>query len=637
MVDSNSGGVVIRTQTLLRAFIAAGLLLTFTCPAQAKKPKIDPERAVVTSTRLMEQEGMTTSYMTVIRSDEIERMGVTTLEDLLLSVGVVSVIRQGGHGAPASLQIRGAEPGQSIILLDGIRINSAVTGELDISDIMLYDVERIEIARGPHTISYGSGAEAGVVNIITKKGGGETSLSLNYSYASNATHEPGISLTGGKKYHYRLSAAYAESDGISHMRGDDLEDDAYELTSYSGYLAIPLGKNGAIEFIGSRTDGTKSLDILPPGSIDILDDPDLTQERQREMYLSRLAYMSKNSIMHTVTVSQWTQNSLTLDPTYELYDYGLDSYSTVDHSRQENTTVQVAEYQADTYDGQRGVAVIGISQRTEILDSLITNDTVSDEFTEQLDTASAFMNIKMEDGPMLLVFGARQMSNNEYGDFTTYRISALQNEGGDLFYLAAYATGVRLPSVGQFHITNGIGLEAETSKSWEFGFTSQYSRNTALEVTYFDQEIYMPIVTNSIGIPVNGNELEINGVEAALTHRSSDALSFMLSYTWIDATDKITDKPLEMRAEDRIDCRIGYGGRGFSLQLDYTYMGARYDPQIAKDLAPYNIVHLGGQYKFGNTFSIYGRVGNVLDEGYTDLGGFDAPLREYRLGLKAVF
>ena len=114
-------------------------------------------------------------------------------------------------------------------------------------------------------------------------------------------------------------------------------------------------------------------------------------------------------------------------------------------------------------------------------------------------------------------------------------------------------------------------------------------------------------------------------------------LAYSLGYTWLDTEDLATGESLPLRAKDRVNLNIGYTGGRLSAGLDYIYMGSRFDPSIGKDLAPYNLVHLSGSFKLGSTFSLYGRVENVLDEEYSDLGGYSAPMREYYAGLRASF
>ena len=74
----------------------------------------------------------------------------------------------GGPGQPAGLFIRGANAGQTLVLVDGLRVGSASVGTTSIENIPLDLIERIEIVKGPLSSLYGSDAIGGVVQIFTR-------------------------------------------------------------------------------------------------------------------------------------------------------------------------------------------------------------------------------------------------------------------------------------------------------------------------------------------------------------------------------------------------------------------------------------------------------------------------------------
>ena len=78
--------------------------------------------------------------------------------------------QNGGAGTVTSLFSRGGESDYTLVLVDGIRQNS-FGGGLDISQVPLQDVERIEVLRGSQSALYGSDAIGGVIQIITRSGG----------------------------------------------------------------------------------------------------------------------------------------------------------------------------------------------------------------------------------------------------------------------------------------------------------------------------------------------------------------------------------------------------------------------------------------------------------------------------------
>ncbi len=102
------------------------------------------------------------------------------------------ITRQGGPGAPASISIRGSNSNEVLVIVDGQPINSALTGEADLSRIPLADVEQITVVRGAASARYGPGALAGVVLITTRRPSG-TELSASATAASFGERNASVS------------------------------------------------------------------------------------------------------------------------------------------------------------------------------------------------------------------------------------------------------------------------------------------------------------------------------------------------------------------------------------------------------------------------------------------------------------
>ena len=109
------------------------------------------------------------------------------LGSLLLEVPGANVTRRGGLGSFASLSLRGSNPDEVRIYVDGVPLNQAVGGAVDLSTLPLGDVERVEIYRGSTPISFGESALGGVVSIVTRTPGGPAAASLRGGVGSFRT------------------------------------------------------------------------------------------------------------------------------------------------------------------------------------------------------------------------------------------------------------------------------------------------------------------------------------------------------------------------------------------------------------------------------------------------------------------
>jgi vitamin B12 transporter len=110
----------------------------------------------------------TTQQMQVITKEDIEKRNARDLASLLEDELDMSVTRYGGYGNQTELNMRGFDTERIAILIDGIPANSPRSGEFDVSQVDINNVERIEVIYGGSDTKYNvSGALGGVINIIT--------------------------------------------------------------------------------------------------------------------------------------------------------------------------------------------------------------------------------------------------------------------------------------------------------------------------------------------------------------------------------------------------------------------------------------------------------------------------------------
>ncbi len=167
-----------RLSPLLACGVAAVATSARAEPAQAPSTA-RPERVeviVVTASRSPRSLATTLGTVSVITAEDIAARNATSVVDVLRGTPGLYVDQPGGRGSRASIFIRGLDPNQAVVLIDGIRVNDPTNnrgGSFDFSTLDVYAVERIEIVRGPLSAIHGSDALGGAINIITRRGGDE--------------------------------------------------------------------------------------------------------------------------------------------------------------------------------------------------------------------------------------------------------------------------------------------------------------------------------------------------------------------------------------------------------------------------------------------------------------------------------
>jgi len=210
------------------------------------------ETVVVSASREPMPEDRAPGTVSVITREEIERAHYTSLVDVLRGVPGIHIEQPGSRGGRASVYTRGLDPNQTLILLDGVRLNDPTNnrgGSFDLSSLDPAGVERIEVVRGPTSAVHGSDAIAGVVNIITRTGADGREL--------------GLQASGGRWGVYRIAGEARGRRGPADLslagawvdEGEPPDDQRYRGGNFKATagLELPMGARlrGALRFADS--------------------------------------------------------------------------------------------------------------------------------------------------------------------------------------------------------------------------------------------------------------------------------------------------------------------------------------------------------------------------------------------------
>ncbi len=219
-------------------FLTAALLtLPVAAPAtadQADSTEFNP--MVVTASPIARPLLDTDQSLSVITRDEIRRLPVDNIADLLNLAGGVDVRQRGGRGVQADVGIRGTAYQQTLILLNGVRMSDPQTAHHNMNlPVPLAHIERIEILKGPGSAAYGPNATGGAINIITRRPttleGGAHARAGSYAYEDYGVWGGGGDADGSQLF----SVSQRSSDG--HI-SDEPTDFDIRTGSYTGHTDI---------------------------------------------------------------------------------------------------------------------------------------------------------------------------------------------------------------------------------------------------------------------------------------------------------------------------------------------------------------------------------------------------------------
>ena len=234
-------------------------------PAFAQTEIPEDDQVVVVASGVPQNADETGRAVTVIDRATIETRQTVALSDLLATTPGVSVTRSGGPGALTAVRIRGADDAQTLVLIDGVRVNdpSSPGAAFDFGNLLTGSIERVEVLRGANSVVWGSQAIGGVVNVVTEApiGGIKARANAEYGYADQVSANAAIA-GGTHNVQGGFTAGYFRTNGISHA-ASGTEADGFRQYNASGRLRIEFAPGFGADLRGYYADSRADLDGFP--------------------------------------------------------------------------------------------------------------------------------------------------------------------------------------------------------------------------------------------------------------------------------------------------------------------------------------------------------------------------------------
>ncbi|MEP2988968.1 MAG: TonB-dependent receptor [Parasphingorhabdus sp.] len=625
--------------TYLPGLIA--LSICYPAPAYAE----DEPVIIVTATGIeqnIEDSGVSIS---VITEAEILDQQILAIGELLQELPGVNVTQSGGFGSQTSVRIRGAEADQTLVLINGIRVNdpSAPDGSFDFGNLLAGNIERIEVLRGANSVAWGSQALGGVVNVTTKRPTQDFSAFAQGEYGANDTVRL-VSNASGKvgPIGFSVGGGYARTDGISAFSGGT-ERDGYRQYSASGMISVDLAENIRVETSGYYADSRVDNDsVFPPFSSD-----------NAQFSLANEFY-GNASLIADAFDGRFNNRFV-----FSISDINRDIISPFFTSLPRGRTERF-EYRGDFAVTEQLRFVFG----TEVEDSRYENTGVSD--STGIDSLFLQAIAKPVDG-LTLTTGIRHDEHDDFGGNTSlagnvaYRVS----ENGPILR-AAYAEGFRAPSLIDLDDRpfgfGTPGLLPETAKSYELGIDHTFLDNALrTSVSLFQRDTRNQIAFAACPTPpdpspalcLSGNRpfgttlnIERNrtkGVEVALTITPVEHFQINANYTYLDTENRSNSanfgNELARRPSSSFYLNASYElAFGLNIAADLQIVGDSFDDLAnSRRIDGYALTGIRADVPVSNQIELFGRIDNLFDVNYetaTDFGTFG---RSAYIGARARF
>jgi vitamin B12 transporter len=622
------------------------LLLGLAVPAAAEEVRrIEP--VVVGAERIetpVEQVGGTVS---VITGEDFRKFNYTTVEEALRTVPGVDVRRSGSLGKTTSLSIRGANPNQVQVLVDGVRVKSPTLGQADLSDLAPEQIERIEIIRGPQSTLYGADAMGGVVNIITRKGAGPPGGTVQQEVGNLDTLVSRGSVSGSTgPFDYAMSGYHLESNGESINDGVDQLAAALRLG-----VSLPLRSHLDFTLRWNKTDaGVPVKFVGTPNPIVPTIDPNARQES--ETLVTTLGFRSRpvDWWETEARIGRYWNNVAFIDRPDPFPCPPATGGPPCDFPGRFKVERREAEWLNHFHIGTWSTSTIGLEYRHEE-----ANVQGTSAFGPVNWTRSAFFQQQFRFFDRLFMSaGVRIEDNHVFGTTTTERgsLAYLVKEWGTRIHGSA-GSGFRAPTFNDLFFPgfSNPDLKPEHSFGYDFGVDQKlWNDRIRLGLTYFHTSFtdliacceaipeFPFVITSNIG------KARAAGIEFTSEVDLLDTLTASVNYTYTDTKNLLTGRPLPREPFHRWNIgltwqpipRLFLFAQALALTRQFDTLGDVYNSGHTRiDVG--GTLRLLDRHGFLKALDLTARIDNLLNEGYAEVRGFPAPGITGLVGLRASF
>ncbi len=612
-------------------------------PGEKGKGLARADTIVITATKSEISARETGASLTVISEKEMKDRVNNTLADFIRTVPGVTVSSQSRFGGVTSAFIRGAKSENSVILVDGVRINDPTSPgkSANIGFMITDNVERIEVIRGSMSTLYGSDAMGGVINIITKKGSGDPSVTIKAEAGAYRTFKEMLGVQGGDgKAFYSFAVSKEDSQGYNATsrtpaRLGPVDADGYESIGFSTRVGVKSFHESLLTLSARYFSGRVDTDDYDYGMKMLADDPNYKNESDQ----------FTASTDYSIPLFKWWESRLTLSYmslVRRIRDHA-DAYDPTELSEgwYKGSTMK-AEWRNRFIIGSVDEILVGADYEREGASSHSYFFSPTEFEQKQSVTAAYAQNhLKLFDR-IFIISGVRYTAPDRYSSAVSFSFSgSIILPYTETRLKGNYSTGFRTPTLYQTYTqiqNRSLGtavpaLSPERNASYDIGLEQPlFNEIVVAGVTGFWIDYDRPILFQTAGaMPPYGyyyNGLlgaSSRGVEFTLTASPLDELEITGSYTFTVSRDNSTNREFILRPRHQAALTANYVLlERVNINGTLLYVGERLDASNRYINAYYRL-DAAVTVRVCGALQVFVRGENLLNENYEEQLGYQTP------------
>lgn len=604
----------------------------FIAQAQDASDTAELETITVTATRAANQITKPLASQITIERADIELAQVESLPELLSRFAGIDIAQNGARGQTSSVFIRGAGSDQTLVLINGLRVNSATNGGATWSTISPLLIERVEIVKGPRAAVWGSDAIGGVINIITRTmTPGKVDLSARWgtnntqSFLAAAGVEHGEGSTS-------FSVNHESSDGFDVFKTLEADEDGYDNLSFAINGSQNLSNDLVLSWLVRLSDQDAEYD----STFDSGNPTDMEAENENREWLLSAQYNWGVSTNKNNT-TQFTIGS-TKDSSFNVNRANPDDPGSLfETTRDQLSLVNTSQF------GDAFTLVVGADIYDEKVDSTTT-------FAIQVDADTAvivderrvegyFAHGLYESGKLSAELAVRYDDVENVDSETTYNASVAWQLTDSFRVSYLKGTGFKAPTFNDLYFPTSAfsggnpDLISETSDAEEVVFN--YSAgNLTLDVSWYKNDIENLIEwapdENFFFQPSNIANADIEGIDFTAIYDGLGG-THTINIGYLDAVDGSTGLRLVRRAQNQHGYQFATSFGQTDLLINYEYRAGSVDRAL--ELRSASLVDITLDHNFTPELSGVVKLQNLFNDSYETVSGYNVIGRAAYVGV----
>jgi vitamin B12 transporter len=569
---------------------------------------------VVTATRVPQKVADSIAQTTLFDQQEIADTNASDVAGLLALAPGVQITRNGGPGASAGMFLRGASSSQSLVLIDGVRVESAGLGAAQLSQLMLDQMDRVEVVNGNVSALYGSNAIGGVVQIFTKDGGDHPPR-FNFETEAGSYHtqhqQLGVNgaLDKDGRTTFNVTASREKTDGFSSI---DPSTSPNVNPNANGYLNESVAATLRHQFTDRWDSGVRFLQSNGINSFDsnygLPTDLNESHDRVRSASVFANGKITDNWTTHFIVAQGQDRADTELNGVY---------------NSKFNSENQQYTWQNDIALTPGHKLLFGY----EHLDQTLDSDQVA---APGRHVNSGFAGYVGTLGASQFQANVRHDQYSDFGGANSYYLGYGYYFDAHWKATLSYSDAFRAPSFDDLYypFSGNPSIQPERSHSVEAAL--QYASSTIgiVRLTAF-QTRYTNLIDYVSGgsdffIAQNVGRAKVQGLEGAWTGHVGRT-DVRASFTFQNPVDETNQQDLTRRARRFAALAVNRSIGRWRVGGEWITTGARED--FDSTLGGYGVVNLSARVDIAKSWYIGARIDNLFNKDYQLAYSYNTPRR----------